>query len=67
MARTKSASDQRPSPACACGVMFGPKNVPNGVFSARPPANGVAPSRASVWQPTQPPALARYSPRFASP
>src|SRR5258706_8555748 len=41
--------------------------MPNGVFSARPPANATAPWVASVWQPTQPPAFARYSPRFASP
>src|SRR5215467_4443398 len=47
--------------------MFGPKKVPKGVLSARPPAKGTAPSFSSVWQPTQPPAFARYSPRFASP
>src|SRR5512138_649463 len=41
--------------------------MPNGVFSARPPANGAAFSFASVWQPTQPAAFATYSPRFASP
>src|SRR5215467_4385460 len=63
----KSASVQLPSPAVLSGVMFGPKKVPKGVFSSRPPAKGTAPSLSSVWQPTQPPALARYSPCFASP
>src|SRR5215471_12342676 len=63
----KSASFQLPSPAALSDVMFGPKKVPKGVFSARPPAKGTAPSLSSVWQPTQPPALARYSPCFASP
>src|SRR5258708_4878525 len=47
--------------------MFGPKNVPKGVLRARPPANGTASFLSSVWQPMQPPAFARYSPRFASP
>src|SRR6266571_1504018 len=47
--------------------MFGPKNVPKGVLSARPPAKGTASFFSSVWQPTQPAAFARYSPRFASP
>src|SRR5712691_8649029 len=47
--------------------MFGPKNVPKGVLSARPPAKGTASFLSSVWQPAQPPAFARYSPRFASP
>src|SRR5882672_3582437 len=41
--------------------------MPNGVFSARPPAKGTAPCFSSVWQPTQPPAAARDWPRFASP
>src|SRR5215831_14375950 len=63
----KSASVQLPSPAFLSGVMFGPKKVPKGVFSARPPAKGTAPSLSSVWQPTQPPAFTRYSPCFASP
>src|SRR3954469_23582441 len=63
----KSASVQRPIPACGCGVMFGPKKVPKGVFKARPPAYIGAPSLASVWQPTHPPAFERYKPRFASP
>src|SRR3954465_2432865 len=67
MASMKSASLHRPMPAFWSGVMFGPKNVPNGVFKSRPPAKGVAPCFASVWQPTQPAAVARYWPRFASP
>src|SRR5439155_10084579 len=67
IARKKSASVQLPIPACGYGVMFGPKNVPKGVLSARPPAKGTASFLSSVWQPAQPPAFARYSPRFASP
>src|SRR3954462_5949750 len=63
----KSCSLQPPMPACTGGVMLGPKKGPNGAFGARPPANGRAPFFSSVWQPTQPPALTRYAPRFASP
>jgi hypothetical protein len=47
--------------------MFGPKNVPKGVLSARPPAKAAAPFFSSVWHAMQPPALAMYSPRLASP
>src|ERR1700730_13850164 len=48
-------------PVSRSGVTFEVYSVPNGVGMARPPANSLPPG--AVWQATQSPAWARYSPR----
>src|SRR6516162_3601911 len=47
-------------PVLGSGVMFDEYIVPKGVAIARPPANRAPPG--FVWQATQSPARARYSP-----
>jgi alkanesulfonate monooxygenase SsuD/methylene tetrahydromethanopterin reductase-like flavin-dependent oxidoreductase (luciferase family) len=47
-------------PVSSSGVMLGTYRLPNGVGIARPPANSWPPG--VVWQATQSPARARYSP-----
>jgi hypothetical protein len=48
MASPNSASVQAPMPAVSSGEMFGAWKVPNGLFSARPPA------RTSFWSSAAP-------------
>ena len=51
-------------PVAVSGVMFGVMMAPNGVCSARPPANGVPPG--VVWQAMQSPAATSALPRVSS-
>src|SRR6266404_2185574 len=62
MARRNAASDHRPIPVSASGVMFEEKTVPNGVGTGRPPAKFLAPRM--VWQLLQLPIAARSRPRL---
>ena len=48
-------------PVASSGVMFGVMIAPNGVCSARPPANGLPPG--AVWQAMQSPIVASALPR----
>ncbi|MNJ67204.1 hypothetical protein D3C77_633560 [compost metagenome] len=56
---SKSSKLYWPIPLAA-GVMLVEYTVPIGVSIGSPPANGLPPS--AVWQATQSPARARYSP-----
>src|ERR1700676_5186371 len=51
-------------PVSRSGGTFEVYSVPNGVGMARPPANSLPPG--AVWQATQSPAWARYSPWAAA-
>src|SRR5450755_1324194 len=51
-----------PMPVASSGVILGEYNVPNGVGIAKPPAKGTPP--CLLWQATQSPTWARYSPRL---
>src|SRR5882724_4759157 len=62
MARAKAASDHRPIPVSASGVMFEEKIVPNGVGTGSPPAKFLAPR--TVWQSLQLPIAASSRPRL---
>src|SRR5437660_6694708 len=61
MARRNAASDHRPTPVSASGVIFDEKIVPNGVGTGRPPAKALPPR--TVWQSLQLPIAARSRPR----
>ena len=50
MALIKSSSLQFPIPVSVSGVMFVPKNVPNGVLIGLPPARNSPSFIVSVWQ-----------------
>src|SRR5439155_686394 len=60
MARRNAASDHRPIPVSASGVMLEEKIVPNGVGTGRPPAKFLPPR--TVWQSLQLPIAARSRP-----
>src|SRR5215470_2678225 len=62
MARRKAASDQRPMPVSASGVILDENTVPNGVGTGRPPAKFLPP--LTVWQSLQLPIAARSRPRL---
>ncbi len=64
MARRNAASDHRPIPVSASGVIFEEKMVPNGVGTGSPPAKSLPPR--TVWQSLQLPIAARSRPRFTS-
>src|SRR5229473_5784594 len=62
MARAKAASDQRPIPVSASGVMLEEKIVPKGVGTGSPPAKFLPPR--TVWQSLQLPIAANSRPRL---
>ena len=52
--KQKQGVEENPMPWVGSGVMLGPKMLPKGVFSSRPPAKGTASLPAAVWHPRQP-------------
>ncbi len=62
MARRNAASDHRPIPVSASGVIFEEKIVPNGVGTGRPPAKLLPPR--TVWQSLQFPIAVSSRPRL---
>src|SRR5207253_11502555 len=64
MARRNAASDHRPIPVSASGVIFEEKIVPNGVGTGRPPAKLLPPR--TVWQSPQLPIAANSRPRLTT-